>query len=207
MPTEKGDQILAGAMQEFVTHGYAATSMDRVAKTAGVSKATVYSHFGDKEGLFSALVSRVVQQRFPEILRSPDVPELQGETVSGLRLIAEKILQGKNDPEYINFSRMVIGEASRFPELAQILVKNLVKPGIELISHYLMSRPDLHIPDPEATARILLGSIIHFVIVQEMLHGKEIMPMDSDRLIDSLVYLILHCDRPATPSPQMKAPS
>jgi len=42
-------------------HGYAATSMDRVAIAAGVST-TVYSHFQDKEGLFTALIQRLVEE-------------------------------------------------------------------------------------------------------------------------------------------------
>lgn len=47
----KTEAILQGAMQEFLKHGYAATSMDKVAKAAGVSKATVYSHFGEQRKL------------------------------------------------------------------------------------------------------------------------------------------------------------
>jgi AcrR family transcriptional regulator len=46
--SDKTEQILQGAMREFLTHGYAGTSMDKVAKTGGVSKATVYSYFADK---------------------------------------------------------------------------------------------------------------------------------------------------------------
>ncbi|HAG82353.1 MAG TPA: TetR family transcriptional regulator, partial [Cyanobacteria bacterium UBA12227] len=42
LSAEKTEAILDGAMQEFLAHGYAATSMDKVAATAGVSKATVY---------------------------------------------------------------------------------------------------------------------------------------------------------------------
>ena len=55
-------------MQEFLARGYAAASMDRVASIAGVSKATVYSHFGDKEGLFKALVESMAKQRMQAIM-------------------------------------------------------------------------------------------------------------------------------------------
>ena len=51
----KAEAILAGAMQEFLKHGYAAASMDKIAKAAKVSKATVYSYFDDKENLFNAV--------------------------------------------------------------------------------------------------------------------------------------------------------
>ena len=60
---DKSEQILQGAMQEFLAHGYAGTSMDKVAKTGGVSKATVYSYFADKEGLFVALVQRLRRKK------------------------------------------------------------------------------------------------------------------------------------------------
>jgi hypothetical protein len=67
----------------------------------------------------------------------------------------------------------------------------LIKPAIETLSQYLACHPELNIPDPEATARILLGSLVHFVMTQEMMNGKEIIPMESDRLIDALIHLIL----------------
>lgn len=48
----KRDQIIESASKLFIEHGYPNTSMDKVAKEAGVSKQTVYSHFKDKETLF-----------------------------------------------------------------------------------------------------------------------------------------------------------
>ncbi|MBW4595779.1 MAG: TetR/AcrR family transcriptional regulator C-terminal domain-containing protein [Brasilonema angustatum HA4187-MV1] len=89
------------------------------------------------------------------------------------------------DEEFHAFKRVVIGESNCFPELAQLCIISLEKPTIETISHYLASHPKLNIPDPEATARILVGSLVHFVMTQEMMHAKEIMPIKSDRLWQS----------------------
>ncbi len=183
---DKTEQILQGAMQEFLTHGYAGTSMDKVAKTGGVSKATVYSYFQDKEGLFAALIQRLAAEKlvyFP-------VPET--EPAIALRFIATTILdQASHEPHFLTFVRLVIAESGRFPQLAQIFVKNLVKPGIERLTQYLASRPELKLSDPEATARIFIGSLIHFQLTQDMMHGQEIIPMERDRLIDGLLQLIL----------------
>ncbi|MQT72625.1 TetR family transcriptional regulator, partial [Pseudomonas sp. FSL R10-0071] len=52
----KRQAILDAAKSLFLTHGYANTSMDAVATLAGVSKLTVYSHFTDKETLFSSAI-------------------------------------------------------------------------------------------------------------------------------------------------------
>ncbi|MEP0799016.1 TetR/AcrR family transcriptional regulator [Funiculus sociatus] len=185
---EKAEQILTGAMQEFLVHGYAATSMDRVAKAAGVSKATVYSYFQDKEGLFAALIQQFARRKFSIIQR---LLPLEGDGSVVLRQLLTKALNEIIcDSEEIALLRLIIGESGRFPELAQIFVRTLVKPGVETLSQYLASCPNLKIADPEATARILLGALVHFMLVQKMLHGQDILPMESDRLIDSLMYLL-----------------
>ncbi|MBD1833446.1 MULTISPECIES: TetR/AcrR family transcriptional regulator [unclassified Coleofasciculus] len=185
---EKAEQILTGAMQEFLVHGYAATSMDRVAKTAGVSKPTVYTYFQDKEGLFTALVQRFAQRKFSIIQRF--LPS-EGDAFVVLRQLLTKALNEIIcDGEEIALLRLIIGESGRFPELAQIFVRTLVKPGVETLSQYLASSPNLKIADPEATARIFLGALVHFMMVQKMLHGQDILPMESDRLIDSLMNLL-----------------
>ncbi len=186
---DKTEQILQGAMQEFLTHGYAGTSMDKVAKTGGVSKATVYSYFQDKEGLFAALIQRLAAEKlvyFP-------VPET--EPAIALRFIATTILdQASHEPHFLTFVRLVIAESGRFPQLAQIFVKNLAKPGIERLTQYLASCPELKLSDPEATARIFIGSLVYFQLTQDMMHGQEIIPMERDRLIDGLLQLILRSE-------------
>ncbi len=183
---DKSEQILQGAMQEFLTHGYAGTSMDKVAKTGGVSKATVYSYFEDKEGLFAALIQRLAAEKlvyFP-------VPET--EPAIALRFIATTLLdQATHEPHFLTFVRLVIAESGRFPQLAQIFVKNLAKPGIDRLTQYLASHPELKLTDPEATARIFIGSLVYFQLTQDMMHGKEIIPMERDRLIEGLMQLIL----------------
>ncbi len=58
---DKAAVILAGALTVFTSQGYAAASMDRIAKEAKVSKPTLYKYFQDKEGLFFALVQQLTE--------------------------------------------------------------------------------------------------------------------------------------------------
>jgi AcrR family transcriptional regulator len=53
---EKRQQIILSAGMLFVEHGFEKVSMEGIAKTAGVSKQTVYSHFGNKQQLFTAAI-------------------------------------------------------------------------------------------------------------------------------------------------------
>jgi TetR/AcrR family transcriptional repressor of mexJK operon len=60
--------ILDAARTMFIRHGYEGVSMDQIAAQAGVSKLTVYSHFGDKENLFSSAVASYCEQQLPHSL-------------------------------------------------------------------------------------------------------------------------------------------
>jgi TetR/AcrR family transcriptional regulator, regulator of autoinduction and epiphytic fitness len=187
---EKAEAILAGGMQEFLAHGYAGTSMDRVAMAAGVSKATVYSHFQDKEGLFTALIEQLVQGKFRSLF-DPNADHLQSAPRIFLSELANRLLDmGANEPQFLNFMRLIIGESGRFPQLARVFVQNVERTSFQTIQQYLAACPQLKLADPEATARIFIGAIVHFLIVQEMLHGKDIVPMERDRLISNLVNSI-----------------
>ena len=53
-------RIASAARRLFARRGYAGTSMADVAAAAGVSKATVFHHFGNKRGLYQALIADAV---------------------------------------------------------------------------------------------------------------------------------------------------
>ena len=188
----KTEAILEGAMREFLTNGYAATSMDRVAATAGVSKATVYSHFQDKAALFAAIVQQLAEDKFRTVFDPRNEHALQGEPRTVLSDLARKVLQdAASDSQFCEFMRLIIGESGRFPELAKPYVQNVAKPLLDGLTRYLSSRTELALSDPEATARTFAGTLIYFVILQRVLGGQEFMPMESDRIVTTLVDLIV----------------
>ena len=85
----------------------------------------------------------------------------------------------------------MIGESGRFPELAKPYIQNVAKPLLDGLTRYLSSCTELGLSDPEATARTFAGTLIYFVILQRVLGGQEFMPMESDRIITTLVDLIV----------------
>jgi AcrR family transcriptional regulator len=165
--------------------------MDKIAKAAKVSKATVYSHFGDKESLFNAVIQDLVKDKFQTVM-SLQTPQSFAEKPKQVlsAMATEMLANAQSDRTFQNFIRIIIGESGRFPELARAYVNNLAKPGITTLTQYLQSHPQLKIADPEAAARIMVGSLVYFLMLQEMLHGKDILPLESDRLINTLTDLI-----------------
>jgi AcrR family transcriptional regulator len=185
---EKREQILEGAMQVFLSHGYAGTSMDRAASAAGVSKQTIYSHFQDKEGLFTAMIERVTIQRMQFDVH---IATSQDDVSVLLRQLADAFLQKMADEEYLSLFRVVIAESVRFPELAQLYTRTVIQKGQFVLTTYFNAHPELNIADPEAIARIFWGSLVSFLISQEILYGKLIIPLEKERLINNLIALIL----------------
>lgn len=183
--------IRKGAMEEFLKNGYAATSMDKVAKTAGVSKATVYSHFGDKESLFNAVMQNLVKDKFQQVMSLEQAQALNRAPQEVLSLMTTNMLaNARSDRSFQDFMRIIIGESGRFPELAKAYVNNVAKPSIEVLTNYFKSHPALELEDPEATVRVLIGTMVYFVILQDMLHAEDIMPLEGDRVVKALTDLI-----------------
>jgi AcrR family transcriptional regulator len=187
---QKVEAILQGAMQEFLTHGFAGTTMDRVTAAAGVSKATVYSYFQDKEKLFFALIDRSISSHRSQLDRlNPDF--FQREPSQVLADLANNFLNQVSDtPELLNLIRLTIAESKRFPTLAQHLILDTDLQFVGVVNQYLRSRPDLQLADPDATTRIFLGTLVHYAIVEYMLQAGEILPMERQQLVNGLVELI-----------------
>jgi len=109
--------ILDAAKNLFVRNGYASTSMDAVAAEAGVSKLTVYSHFNDKETLFSAAVVARCEEQLPELFF--EIPHgMPVENV--LTNIGRGFYTLINSPESLELHRLMVALGSQDPKLSQI---------------------------------------------------------------------------------------
>lgn len=124
MPPEQEQQMLDTALEQFLLHGIAGISMDKIAKAAGVSKATIYRRFSSKEALFGA----VLLDRAKKL-----ATQLSEIDISGLRprQALTKYAQEHRRITFvnINFHRMVIHETVRFPEYAN-QVRQIIRDPI-----------------------------------------------------------------------------
>jgi AcrR family transcriptional regulator len=161
-----------------------------VTAAAGVSKATIYSYFQDKEKLFFALIDRSISSHRSKLDRL-DLEFFQREPTKVLADLANNFLNQVSDtPELLDLIRLTIAESKRFPLLAQHLILDTDLQFVGVVSQYLRSRPNLQLADPDATTRIFLGTLVHYAIVEYMLRSGEILPMERQRLVDCLVELI-----------------
>jgi TetR/AcrR family transcriptional regulator, mexJK operon transcriptional repressor len=112
------DEILDVATELLLTEGYGATSIEAVAKRARISKRTFYHRFQNKAELFGAVVHRLVER-----LRPPNDGQLfeGGAFEDILERIALVVVHAALSPQVLALQRVIIAEATRFPELAAVL--------------------------------------------------------------------------------------
>jgi AcrR family transcriptional regulator len=189
-PRSKKEQIVQAAIKVFLENGYAGTSMNRVAAEADVIKATIYSHFKDKEELFAAIIEEVTFKRM-----AADTPEFEQHLHSlppdeFVKLLTQKFKILSQSEEYRALLRVVIGESERFPELATLYVKTVILKGMELASGYFAKHKELKLNNPLATAHICCGSFVAWLIWQEILGGKNFKPLEFDDVVIALQELV-----------------
>ena len=189
--SDKARAILAGALDVFAVQGYAAASMDRIAAAAGVSKSTLYSNFQDKEGLFLALMQDLTYASRQGVFTLLSQADLHAPPQVVLRQIAVFMLDSfTQNQSMLTLMRLVIGESERFPDVAKTFVREIQKPMLEQLTLYLTAQTQLQLPDPVIAARIFAGAIVHYLLVQKLLYGDELLPLERDRMVDGLVSMI-----------------
>jgi AcrR family transcriptional regulator len=117
----KRTQITRAAEALFLAHGYGAVSMDQVARTAAVSKATLYAYFASKDALFATIVSdKGLDSPLGEDLFPQHVPDLR----AALEAIGTRMLRFMLRDRTLAIYRIALAEAGRFPEMGRAFYEN-----------------------------------------------------------------------------------
>ena len=179
---KKRRAILEAAMSVFLKSGYLGASMDEIAALAQVSKQTVYKQFSNKESLFVEIVtsmtdtaSDTVHNDVPELTESSGISEY-------LQLYAFRQLTVVLTPPLMQLRRLVIGEVSRFPELARILYERGPQRAIAAFARVLeqlAARDLLTIDDPKTAASHFNWLVMSEPLNRAMLLGDTTIPKQA----------------------------
>jgi TetR/AcrR family transcriptional regulator of autoinduction and epiphytic fitness len=192
--------ILEAAVAEFRQAGYEATSMDRVAATAGVSKRTVYNHFPSKEVLFA----QILQQLWERSLASPELgyradrplrPQL-------LQLVNQK-LDLLHDEAFIDLARVGIAAVIPSPERARALFQRMgdKEEGLTVWVRAAIADKRLAAKDPVFAANLLNGMIKGFAFWPQITMGQPVLDAaQRKRVAETAVDMFLSHYAPE-PSP------
>jgi|SRR5579863_656291 TetR/AcrR family transcriptional regulator of autoinduction and epiphytic fitness len=163
--------IIEAAIEEFRSAGFDATSMDRIAARASVSKRTVYNHFPSKEALFASILHQLW-----DATRTGNAPAYRaGEPlrVQLLELLMRK-LRLMNDEAFLSLARVAIAAGIHSPERARDMVARLGEREEDLTVWIRAAAADgrLKTSDPVFAAHQLHGLVKAFAFWPQVTMGQ-----------------------------------
>jgi TetR/AcrR family transcriptional repressor of mexJK operon len=188
----KFDQVIEGAKAVFLREGFEGASVDEIARDAGVSKATLYSYFPDKQHLFLAVIeTECGHQSEVEILLHASEQDVE----QTLRIICKTLITFFLSRFGQDMFRVCVAEAQRFPELGRTFYDSGPKRWGRKISQYLDSpkaREALDIDDTHLAAD-QLAQLCRADLMLKVLFGIDKDPAEAeiDRIADEAVKTFL----------------
>ncbi len=188
---EKRAAIIEAAISEFHTHGFPATSMDRIAATAGVSKRTIYNHFADKDALFGAIsacaCSRIVEgSTIPYQPDQPLEPQLKKLALSKLELLGT--------PDFLRLVRVTMAEKIRRPRVVEEAFQEISKGefGATLWIRAAVEDGRLQVPDPVVASGQFSALLKEFALWPQLFGTKpQLTKAQRNEVADRTVAMFL----------------
>ena len=160
---EKGNtkqEIIEAALDLFSAQGFEATSVSQLAGAVGIRKASLYSHFENKQAILDALVKDVLEQYathsiFAKTNWEEDSDNLPRTPDAAVQMIQGQIRYILHDPAISRARKMLVIEQFRNPEMAKLQTKqnysDIMRYFTELVK-YLIQNGALANEDPEIMA-------------------------------------------------------
>ncbi|MHB9833589.1 TetR/AcrR family transcriptional regulator [Paraburkholderia terrae] len=174
--------VIEAAIDEFRAAGFDATSMDRIAARASVSKRTVYNHFPSKEALFAAIL-----QQLWDASKAGDAPgyrEDQPLRPQLIELLAQK-LRLLNDEAFMSLARVAIAAGIHSPERARDMVARIGEreEGLTVWIRAAAADGRLDTPDPAFAAQQLHGLVKGFAFWPQVTMGQPSLTADEQKTV------------------------
>lgn len=165
--------IVDAATRHFLEHGYLAANLDHIARDAGVVKRTIYNNYGGKEQLFREILTGALgtAERFSREVIAP-LAEAD-DVVTALRATALRLAEAVLGGPIVPLRRLLIGEATRFPDVARDYYDRApgrVMASIAVALHRFAQRGVLCVDDPKIAAEhfafLVLGASLDRALFQ-----------------------------------------
>ena len=191
-PSDRRKAILAAAEQVFFEKGYTATSLDEIIRLGGGSRRSIYSEFGNKRGLFNALLAEVSNSIYT-ILDALDSHPMT--TAELLEKVGELLMEQLATTEY-NFMRIAVMESLSSPEITRLYHENgpmKIEEKVAALLEEASDRDAVGIADCRVASRLFIGMLREEVYTRLLLRQED-TPSIANILgtVPTLVRVVLH---------------
>jgi AcrR family transcriptional regulator len=156
--SDRAKRLLKAAEILFLKNGYTATSLQMLIDQAGGSRRTIYNEFGNKEGLFKA----VLQQKACEVVLIlsdvGDINQPRASLIKVCHLFLTKLLE----PDMVTFFKLLINTIQDIPDIGDMMYKHALVDGPKGLASYLLQLNDIgtiKVINPQHASQLLLGMV------------------------------------------------
>jgi len=191
----KNEAILDAAVAAMGERGVA-VSLEEVARRAGVSKQTIYNHYGSKAELLRALMAR----RVDAITAPLEMPGAADHPQQALAGFARTMMSALLDPNAIAFMRVIVLSAAELPELAETFYSAGRQNSRARLAQFLARETAagrLDTPDPALAADFFSGMVVgtyQFALTLGL--NPNLTAKDIDRIADEAAGRFLRAFAP-----------
>jgi TetR/AcrR family transcriptional regulator len=188
---ERRQEIIRAALEVFARNGFGGTTTREIAENAGISEAMIYSHFRNKQDLYTAIIDEKLQESEP-LYYPLDAMRNRDDARVFTTIVANYLRRHSEDPTFL---RLFLISGLEGHELASMFVAGPVRKFFEFLADYIGERIDegaVKPVNPEITSRCLLGMVHYFVLLREILGDDTLNPIGHAEAIETIVNIFCH---------------
>lgn len=188
-PGDTHQRIINEAAKLFAKKGYARATTRALAEAAHVTEVTLFRHFESKEKLFEAVAQQYGGPSVATVLEAQLTGDDYRSDLMRIGMLFMKIMQQRGE-----VVRMMLCEASHFPEIRDTLANN-PRTLRTLIGRYLAEQIEckrIQPVDPEAAAQVFLGMLFTYHMLLEFLIDPESEKVTAEQIVETAVNIFVN---------------
>lgn len=190
---ERDGRLIEIATRMFLDLGFEATSIDRLAETAQVGKATLYARYADKGALFADVLQRRILEVYGPLEAEFGEPLDDEDLVDTLQRVGDRLVSLALSEESVTLGRIMAAQGPRFPRLAQLAITEGYGRQLALIEK-ILSRyavdPRYRLDDVSLAAELFLSLVLGRA-TRAKIYGLTVEPDQIQRRTQAAVHMFV----------------
>ncbi len=185
-------ELLDAALSEFFEKGFAAARLEDIAARAGVSKGTIYLYFDSKEDVFEALVTAIPQANVEAMRAAASDTSIPADVL--LERLLRAVAAIARDERIKKFPRLIIGEAGRFPKLADTYKREVISRAVGILTSVIQRGIEegcLRAVSAENAAYAAVAPLLFVAIWQTTFERSDDTPFEVQAFADQHIDTFL----------------
>lgn len=185
------DEVLDAALALFTRQGFERTTVEEIARRAGLSKGAVYLYFPSKKALLQGLVRRAVVPVADDALAM--LAQHRGDPRPVIRALLAMFAAKLGDGAALAVPKLVVREAASAPDIARMYREEILDRALPAMTALLaqgVAGGHIRAVDPEMTVRSIIGPLLAHVLLSEVFGIRHADGLAVGRLVENHLTIL-----------------